>query len=339
MYRQSAMSVITLRKYLNGTEESQGYRRVIDRLLRGYAGAAVAVDEKDYTAFRQDMQRIVGEAGDGCPLEQLLVTAGAAVQATEAYNTRTKRLLGEQTAELQDMIAMLTQSIQTIAGGSEKSIAALADVRQGLESAAAVTDIHTMKARLGECLRVVCQEASRQKQESEEAIRELQGHIERAQKVGFVSADDSATGLPKRKAAEEAIQQSLMVKGRKYVVVAVMDRLPAINARFGHDVGDQVLRALRDRIQSALGESDMLFRWNGPTIVAVLWREAGLEQTRAQLKHMLEAQFDKEFDIGGRSVLIPISAAWSVVGMIPPAANLFHHVDRFVASQTPRYSC
>ena len=130
-----------------------------------------------------------------------------------------------------------------------------------------------------------------------------------------------------------------MIPGRKYIVTAVLDRLQSLNARFGQHVGDRVLRALAQRLQDSFEDSDVLFRWNGPAIIAMLWRDESIEDVRKSVRHIFDTPFEKEFDIGGRNVLIPIGAAWSVIGLIPPAVNSFNYIDRFVASQSPRDFC
>ena len=39
------------------------------------------------------------------------------------------------------------------------------------------------------------------------------------------------------------------------------------------------------------------------------------------------------FDVGGRQVLIPVTAAWSVFMLIPPVATAVRHIQSFIASQ------
>jgi diguanylate cyclase (GGDEF)-like protein len=119
----------------------------------------------------------------------------------------------------------------------------------------------------------------------------------------------------------------------------VLDRLQSLNARFGQELGDRVLKALAEHMKDGLEDSDVLFRWSGPTIVALIWREDSIEQVRKSVRHLFETPFEKEFDLSGRSVMIPIGAAWSVIGLIPPAVNSFNYIDRFVAGQTPKDYC
>jgi diguanylate cyclase (GGDEF)-like protein len=333
------MSVVSLRKYLVGSEENQPHRRVVDLLLEGIVESAVRTEGAEYKGFADNMNQIVSSAPPGCSLADLLVMVGSATQALKDYNARTTSVVRQQGVELQHIVQMLTQTVITISGGSEKSVESLTEVRRGLESAARLDDVHRVKARLGECLRTVCEEAERQKLESGALVAQLQQQIDRSPTAKTEPAEDRVTGLPRRKAAEDAVRQALLIPRRKYLVTAVLHRLQTLNARFGQQVGDRILRAFGARIKENLLETDMLFRWDGPALVALLWREETLEQVRKTVKRTFDAPYEKEFDIGDRQVLVPISPAWSVIGLIPPATNSFNYIDRFVASQSPRDYC
>jgi diguanylate cyclase (GGDEF)-like protein len=142
--------------------------------------------------------------------------------------------------------------------------------------------------------------------------------------------------LSQRKAAEDAIRASLALSGKTFVVTMVMDSLQAINQAYGNEVGDRVLRELGLHIQRNLALADRLYRWTGPTFTALLRREESIDEIRAMIRRVLEPPPEKEFDADGRKVRVPLSTVWSVVALIPPASNIYSHIDRFVASQRPR---
>jgi hypothetical protein len=79
-----------------------------------------------------------------------------------------------------------------------------------------------------------------------------------------------------------------------------------------------------------------MFRWNGPAIVMLLERPEPLDVVRGQLKRILEVKVEETFDLGHRSVLIPISTAWSAFRLVSPMALAVNQVQTFIASQTPR---
>jgi GGDEF domain-containing protein len=115
--------------------------------------------------------------------------------------------------------------------------------------------------------------------------------------------------------------------------------LQSINARFGNEVGDTVLKALADRMRKEFHAGDLLFRWNGPTLVALLPREETIDEMRRTVKRTFEVPFEMDFYLRGRQIMLPVAAAWSVVRIIPPASTVFGYIERFVATQSPRDYC
>ncbi len=335
------MSLLTLKRYLTGPEDEIGHRKVISLLLSGIAEHGVCANAAEIATFREEIQRFRATAEADCSLDQLFVIAGATIQAMDSCNARTARLIRKQGIEMQNMISMLTETVISITGENERSTEGLRQIKQDLEQAVATEDVQTLKLRLGECLKKVCDESSRQKFEAAAVLQDLQRNVQNAQ--ASVNADpdiDKVTGLLQVAAAKVAFGEGLKSPGRKCIVTMVVDRLQPINARFGKAVGDQLLRAMRKHIETAvLSEGDQLFRWSGPALVALLLRPESIDHVRSSLKRLLDGKIDNEVDVGGRTALIPLSVAWSAIALTPPAANVPLYIDKFVASELPRDYC
>jgi GGDEF domain-containing protein len=328
------MPIETLRRYL--ADEDVELRRVMSVLFKGIITSAVRSDEEEWAALKVDIERIDSTLDGEFTTEHLLVAAGAAIQALESYNHRTTRSTRRQGVEFQKIIAMLAESVITITGSSERSVQALGEIKASLEHASGLEDLQHVKSQLGKCLEQVCHESMRRKKEAESVISQLQEHIRRAETEVTSNLDlDPVTELPARPSAEAALAVTLSKPGRKYIGILVLDRLKSINARFGDAVGDQVLAELASHMKSSLPAGDALFRWSGPTLLAVMPRQCSIDRMRTDLNSVFGRPFQKEFTIAGRSVLIPISAAWAVFALIPPLATILKHVDTFVASQAP----
>ncbi len=85
---------------------------------------------------------------------------------------------------------------------------------------------------------------------------------------------DALTHLPNRVLLADRLQQAMAQAQRRHQQVAVafldLDGFKAINDRYGHLVGDQVLINLAKRMLDALREGDTLARIGGDEFVAVL---------------------------------------------------------------------
>jgi diguanylate cyclase (GGDEF)-like protein len=87
-------------------------------------------------------------------------------------------------------------------------------------------------------------------------------------------AHDFLTGAYNRATFEDQLQRSLAAAARAgqafALLIADIDDFRAINARFGYDAGDAVLRALAEKMRHALRATDVLARYGGEEFAVIL---------------------------------------------------------------------
>jgi len=321
------MPLVSIKRFLAKAEEEAAYRRVISMLLDGVATHALSLDREARRTFRERIGALRHGMASETAVEILLGNAGAAVQAIGDYARETTRLMRSQSTELQDMIAMLARTVVDIGGVGGRAAARLQKIGDDLDQAAAGEDVSTLKARLQECLGAIREEAKQQKVESEQMVAALRLEISRKQGL------DPVTELPGELAAQTQFLSALRTSEQKLVAVFVLGSARHINLRFGRAAGDDVVRALKQYLAVQLESGDRMFRWSGPAIVALLTTTEPPERVRARLKRFLEKPIERTFDIHGRSVLIPLSVAWSVFALSPPLADVHRQISDFIASQ------
>jgi diguanylate cyclase (GGDEF)-like protein len=88
------------------------------------------------------------------------------------------------------------------------------------------------------------------------------------------ASTDSLTGLPNRRAVQEALKRMIAQSGRTLAPMAVLlldlDHFKQINDTYGHDRGDAVLAAVGEVLAGALRTSDFVGRNGGEEFVALL---------------------------------------------------------------------
>jgi len=327
--------MVSLKRYLNRTGEEVVLRQAVSLLLEKFASAAVVADERDFQAFRSDIEQLRAHADSDIAADGLLVDIGSATQALETYNRGITRFLHRQSAEMQSIVGMMTETVLKIGGEHTRSARRLQEIGDRMEGAGNVKDLVAMKSLLGDCLSSFRDETLRQKAEAENLIGDLRREIEATrERTGADTRDlDPATELPTRDACLRAMHGAVAGGKRSYVATMVVNRVQSINARFGHRAGDRVLHGFGEFVEQQLAPSDRLFRWTGPAVVALLERTEPLEDVRRQIRKMLEAHLDQTFEIEGRSVMIPVSAAWSVFPLITTVSTAERQINTFIASQ------
>jgi diguanylate cyclase (GGDEF)-like protein len=91
--------------------------------------------------------------------------------------------------------------------------------------------------------------------------------------------DDELTGLPARRALNEALAR---LRGTYTVAMVDVDHFKRFNDEHGHDVGDQILRMVGARL-AGIGGGGRAFRYGGEEF-AVLFPGKAVEQTREHLE-------------------------------------------------------
>nr|AER58202.1 diguanylate cyclase [uncultured Acidobacteriota bacterium] len=273
-------------------------------------------------------------------MSELLVVVGGALRAMEDYNRRTTNVLRRQHTELQHMVSMLTQTLIVVGSSGESSVNKLHDIEKSIERARLLEDMQLLKLRLGQCLEAVREEALRQKTDGQNSLEKLRKELETSpERLGIVSAAvdlDAATGLPSKREAMKAIHNAVALPHNKFLAIAVVSRVQAVNARFGYAVGDQILAAFADHFCGSLAASDQVFRWHGPALIALLEREERLEKVRAEIGRFAEGKLEKTIKIGARAIMLPISATWTIFPVVSPLEELLKKLEAFTATQVSR---
>jgi GGDEF domain-containing protein len=327
------MALLSVKRFLTQLEEEAAYRRVLSMLLEAVATHALNLDRDACRSFRERIGEIRQAMASEASLEALLVDAGAAVETIGDYARETTRLMQTQGADLQRMIAMLAGTSTDIGGVGGQAWAPLQKNGDSLERASAAEDASTVQTRLQECQCAIQEDAKPKKPEPDKTVQELYPQISRKQESPHNLGLDPVTDLPCETAAQTQFLSALRTGEQKHVAVFVLGSAQRINLRFGRAAGDEVIRALKQYLAGRLGSGDRMFRWPGPAIIALLASTEPFERVRARLKRFLEKPIERTFDINGRSVLIPLSIAWSVFALSVPLAVPNRQIHDFIVGQ------
>jgi diguanylate cyclase (GGDEF)-like protein len=115
---------------------------------------------------------------------------------------------------------------------------------------------------------------------------------------------DYLTGLMNQAALSRRTEQSGAFEG--VVAVCDVDNFKDINDRYGHLVGDEILRNIGNLLQSSIRHEDEAFRWGGDEFV-VLFHNQRLEVASKRMEE-ISARL-REFRVRGHGVL-PITFSW-----------------------------
>ena len=111
--------------------------------------------------------------------------------------------------------------------------------------------------------------------------------------IEYQATHDSLTGLPNRTLLADRIQQCMSFANRYQKKLAVafvdLDQFKLINDSMGHDVGDQLLITMANRLVSCLRETDTVIRLGGDEFVLLLSSLEKIEDIAQSMQRILNA--------------------------------------------------
>lgn len=126
---------------------------------------------------------------------------------------------------------------------------------------------------------------------------------------------DMLTGLPNRLLFGDRLSQSLVRARSENESLAVMfmdlDGFKLINDTLGHDVGDNLLQGVADRLTNALREVDTIARMGGDEFTAVL-DGVGTAEVATAVAQKILASFTEPFIVPGRELFVTASVGISL---------------------------
>ena len=123
------------------------------------------------------------------------------------------------------------------------------------------------------------------------SLTDLREQMRTEARMARMALADALTELPNRSAIEQHLGQRLAEgPSQAFAVVFIdLDGFKEVNDSYGHDVGDQLLRAVSRRLTSLLPEDALLGRWGGDEFVIVLGQDSGDNEVRSVAQVVLAA--------------------------------------------------
>ena len=333
------MAVISIRKFLTqDSDAEQALLHVVSLLVEGI-DKHVTGNSEECVRFRETVRHFSAALDEKISCADLLVQAGAVVKGLDEYDHFAAKQKSLQTAELRHMVTMLTATVKAVTASNSAQVSALGDIEHRIVTASELDDVRLMKSRLGDCLTEIRKETERRQKEADETIERLnQGLTDARQRIGAAlsEAQDRVTGLPGRPVAEAALARVGQEGSQVYAAIMVLDRLQALNARFGREVGDEVLASFTSLVQTNLRAEDTLFRWGGPTLLALMPRTDIIDMVRSEVSRIMAIKLEHTVQMASRSLLVPISARWTVIPVMAAVRLTCQKIDTFAAAPSLR---
>ncbi|WP_454916638.1 diguanylate cyclase domain-containing protein [Xanthobacter sediminis] len=158
------------------------------------------------------------------------------------------------------------------------------------------------------------------------SVRDVSRRKAAEERLAHLAAHDALTGLANRSLLQERLDAQLARARRAGTGCAVLcldlDRFKQVNDSFGHEAGDEVLRAAAARFVRASRKDDLVARVGGDEFVVVLGAGAAPREAAERLARRLIEMMAEPVMFGGISLGVGLSVGIAVAGPEKVAAGL-----------------
>jgi diguanylate cyclase len=237
---------------------------------------------------------------------------------------RTEGLVARTQMQVEGFADMVTAMRAETADFGRDLAASAEAMSTGSDTPQASDDVVRITAAMLDRIRVA-------EEKLESTTREANDLREKLEEARDNARRDPLTQLPNRRAFEEAFAAQEATGGSMCIAVCDIDHFKSVNDRFGHAVGDRVLRVIADAL-SLTCRGHLVTRYGGEEF-AILFTNVPLEQARAVLEHARGTVQTKRYKLRDNDA--PLGEITFSAGLTPVEPGemhqtAFHRADRLL---------
>lgn len=239
----------------------------------------------------------------------------------------------------------VTENIEALVGDVEAYDSSLEGHKRALNTALTIEGIKELERVLVAEMEALQKDNGRyrtQLEESRATSREQQGRLERLQtdlSADFLTEVPNRRSLDKR--LEEEVSRSKRYKGTFSMLVIDIDHFKKVNDRYGHLVGDRVLKAVAKLLDTNKRSTDYLARYGGEEFVLIL-PELTVDKAKIVAEKLRKKVASSKFHFESTRISVTVSVGLGeIVAARETVEDFFDRVDKalYRAKEQGRNQC
>lgn len=151
------------------------------------------------------------------------------------------------------------------------------------------------------------------------------------ERLTYLAQYDHLTGLVNRSLFRDRLVQAMARSKRMQQPIGLMlldlDRFKAVNDTFGHDMGDELLKAVSERLKTCVREVDTVARMGGDEFTIILEGASSEQNILAVAKRIAES-IAADFELKGHHLSVGVSIGITIYPQDDhPVDELLKHAD------------
>lgn len=203
-------------------------------------------------------------------------------QWSQAVSSHFKR----KADEVKEIILLVARSAQSAGERDERYVQHMNQLTERLQATADLEDLTEIRQSVLQRATELRDCAQNLREDGREAVLRLRKELEvyetRLREVELLVSRDPLTGIDNRRELE--IQLERRIAAQRPFSVAVFDLIgfKAINDRYGHVAGDELLKKFSSELRARFRATDVIGRWGGDEFIAIIDCELNEAKTRVE---------------------------------------------------------
>ena len=331
--------MISLGKFLGGKAATWSGAMValVHSLFDVFGEAAVNHEQARYDEFRLELNGLAERITAETEPESIPIVAGLFFKLADEYKRGIERVLKDQSAELKSLVKLMTKTVTALGADDTDSISKIRALNKDIDRVHTIRDIAEFKGRLKQSLDELQQSVELRKKNASLAVADLKRELDESRaRLSDFRVDpkkDAVTGLPTRDDATNVLAYLCGRDDLGFVVILNVQQLPALNVKYGHQVGNVILQNYRDQLEQRLEAGGRLFRWGGKSFLIIFSKAESTKVDGADIVRSLGATVSLEIDTGTRRAMVPILPKCLCLGRSEKfsALQLIERIEKFAA--------
>lgn len=334
--------MISWKKSLENIERFESLFRAT---LKCYLSAIASVEKHCYAPknglvyeHKKRLAQLRARLASDVNLEALESSAGTLDGELREYNENLEECFRGQAREIKDILATLAEAAAALDRQNRSYSSRYGDFARKLEAVSKLDDLSEIRRRLAAQVSAMETSIAELSRESECSIGQLRAELksfqDRLEQAELMASRDCLTGVANRRDGERRLMEKIRAGKNFSIMFLDLDRFKALNDRFGHHCGDQILRMFAQRLAGQVREEDVVCRWGGDEFLVILNCSLGDAMRKAkQLSERLGGYYT--VTSGGKEIHVVVSSSVGVAEYKPgePVDELFARADALL------YSC
>jgi diguanylate cyclase (GGDEF)-like protein len=196
----------------------------------------------------------------------------------QEWGVRTADHFKAKTDEVKELLIALARAAESVGDRTNGHANRFRDLTARLESIADLDDLTEIRSSLVQRVAELKDNVDRITRDNENLAAQLRSEVTkyetRLREVEQLVLKDQLTGVANRRSVEERIQLYIADGQTFSVLMLDLNNFKDINDKYGHPVGDELLRQFAGELQMITRIGDLVGRWGGDEFVVLLSCEA-----------------------------------------------------------------